>query len=1169
MPIIELAVRRAVTVTVIVALVVLFGLLGLSRVPVQLTPNVDQPVVTITTLWFGADPQDVVREIVEEQEEVLKRVGGVREMTATANPGQAIVQLKFDVGVDKDAALNEVRDRLRQVRDYPPDVDEPVVEAIDFASRDFIAWILVRPKDDSPDSNGDGLPDPIASNGQNAAGFSGDIRELSDFFEDEVKPLLERAGGVEQVGVLGGLEREMQVRVDLDKLAARGLGVDQLVDVLRHSNQNVTAGTVDEGKRSVSVRVTGQYESPEAVAETVIAYSPTGTPVFVGDVAEVELGFKKENGFVRSKGSPVIAINAVRETGSNVLVVMENLKKAIKLANESVIEPRGWGIQMDQVYDQTVYINDAVEQAAFNLGIGAILAAIVLFLTLRSFGATLVVIVAIPIATVGTFLGMSLLGRSLNVISMAGLTFAVGMGIDNAIVVLENIFRHREMGKDRIRAAVDGASEVWGAILAATLTNVAVFLPVVFIQEEAGQLFRDLSIALTISFFFYLFVGPTVIPMLASLLLRRMPPSYRAGQERGRGVLARIGGATRSMSEAFYRATYRLTQGFGLRVAIIVVLLSLSFAATWWLLPPRDYLPAGNQNMLAGFVLPPPGYSVDEYRRMALHVDQRLSPWWGVDTSTEEGRQQLAELQAQYRYGVETFAIPGMRQAIEQREQQLKAAGRSEQDIVAATSQMRAMLEGMEDGPPPPGIENFFFVAFGNFVFMGAMSQDRENVAPLGGLLNGSLQGIPGTRGFFFQAPIFRTEGFGGGNSITLKVIGPVNDQVVGASEIIMGKLIEVFQDFPRPEPANFNIGRPELRIVPDRERAGLAGVPETSVRTMSQVAVDGQIIGDYRFGGRAIDLTVLTNRPRESTYVENLDDVPLATRDGRIVPLSSVVQMIASTAPQQIDRTEEQSSIAFSINLPPSVSLGEATALIDDQVEKPLREAGLIPPGVRLQMTGSANKLQGFYDAFKWGFVLAAVVTYLLLAALMENWIYPLVIILSVPFAMAGGLLGLAILHWVDPTVKLDVLTMLGFIILIGTIINNPILIVYQALNFWRAGMPRNEAIARSTQSRVRPIFMSVTTSLASLAPLVVFAGAGSELYRGLGAVIIGGLAVSTVLTLILTPTLMSLTMDFMRLLRQEPDYGHAPPPSSPQHPPRREREVNGQPLLAEPVAM
>lgn len=1130
MSIIETAVRRPVTILVIVFLVILFGLLGLTSVPVQLTPNVEPPVITITTTWFGADPQEIVREIVEEQEEVLKRVTGVEEMTAIARPGQAEIRLEFPPGGDKEAALNEVRDKLRQVPEYPENVDEPVVESVDAASREYMAWIMVEPLPTNPDADGDGRPDPIASDGANAPGFDGNLRELGDFFNDEVKPVLERAPGVEQINIFGGLEREMQVRVDLERLAARGIGIDRLVDVLRQSNQNVTAGTVDEGKRSVSVRVTGQFQDPKSIESTVLTYDDGGAPVFVRDVAEVELGFKKEVGFVRSKGVPVMAINALRETGTNALVVMENLKGAIADANENVISPQGWGLQMRQLYDETVYINDALDTATSNLLMGALLASAVLFLTLRSVGATAVIATAIPVSIFGTFLGMSILGRSLNVISLAGLTFAIGMGIDNAIVVLENIFRHREIGKDRFKAAIDGAGEVWGAIVASTLTNVVVFLPIIFIEEEAGQLFRDLSVALTISFFFYLFISPTLIPMLASLFLRKMPAGLRhdedtAPQTRLGRITRPIGRVQKRLSDGFYNLVLWLTHGLAIRLALVVVLVGAAFATSYFLMPPRDYLPAGNQNLFFGLVLPPPGYSVDEYRNLAQHVESQLAPWWSIDTSTEEGRAELARLQAEYQQGIE--------QGIEQTEQQLRASGADDAAIAAATSQQRAMLETLENSPPPPAIENFFFGNFGNFVFMGAASQDRANVAALSGPLNDSVQGIPGTNGFFAQAPIFNTGGgFGSGNSITLKVIGDDNDTVVAASGAVMGKLMEVFNDFPLPDPNNFNLGRSEIRIDPARERAALAKVPEASIRSMAQVAVDGQIIGDYRYGGRAIDLSVLTSRPRDETYTEDLSGVPLATIDGSIVPLASVADFIRSTAPQQINRTEEQNSVSFTINLPPTVSVGEATKKIYTQVEEPLRAAGVLPPGVRLDLTGSAAKLQSFMLAFLPGLLLAALVTYLLLAALLESFIYPIAIILSVPFALAGGLLGLAILHWFDPQVKLDVLTMLGFVILIGTIVNNPILIVYQALNFIRDGMEWHEAIAHSAQTRVRPIFMSVVTTIAGLAPLVIFAGAGSELYRGLGAVIIGGLAVSTVLTLLLTPALMSLLMDVMTLL-------------------------------------
>src|SRR5687767_4550885 len=593
MSLIERSIRQPVAVAVVVLLVVIFGMIGFFRVPVQLTPNVDQPVVSITTRWFGATPLEIEQEILEEQEEVLKTLSGLREMTSEAFEGEGTVRLEFYVGVDKEAALNEVRDKLGQVQEYPQEVDRPIIESVDSGSRDWIAWMLVRPVGND------------VSKLKPGAGFSGDVTELQTFLEDFVKPELERGEGVEAVQVLGGREREMQVRVDLERLASRAITVDAFVEALRQENRNVSAGAIAQGKRDVSVRAMGQYDDPDQIKNTVVGWTAAGAPVYVRDVADVGIGFKRQVTFVRSEGENVMALNAKRETGSNVLEVMANLKRQIEKVNKEVLGPKGWGLELHQVYDQTVYVDRAVTQATDDLLIGAALAVAVLFLTLRSIGATLVVAISIPISIIGTFLGMALTGRNLNVISMAGLSFAIGMGVDNTIVVLENIFRHREMGKDRLSAAIDGAGEVWGAIVAATLANIAVFLPVVFIEEEAGQLFQDISIAISISLLLYLFVSPTVIPVLATLFLRKMPGGFVEGSggegaheekiNTGLGrITAPIGRAVGAISNRFYKLTLWLTHGVVRRLALVVVMIALALVGSWYLIPPRTYLPAGN-----------------------------------------------------------------------------------------------------------------------------------------------------------------------------------------------------------------------------------------------------------------------------------------------------------------------------------------------------------------------------------------------------------------------------------------------------------------------------------------------------------------------------------------------------------------------------------------------
>jgi HAE1 family hydrophobic/amphiphilic exporter-1 len=1129
MSFIERCIRQPIAVAVVVLLVVIFGLIGLFRVPVQLTPNVDQPVISITTRWFGASPQEIEHEILQEQEEVLKTLNGLREMTSEATEGEGTVRLEFYVDVNKEAALNEVRDKLTQVPSYPFDVDRPVIESVDSSSRDYLAWMLIRPKDGNP------------SHVTPVPGFSGNVVELQNYVEDFVKPELQRAAGVASVQVLGGREREMQVRVNLEKLAARGITLDALVSALQQENLNVSAGAIPQGKREISIRALGQYEDPEHILRTVISWTHADAPVYVRDVAEVGIGYKRQVAFVRSGGQEVLAINAKRQVGTNVIEVMENLKRQITRVNREILEPRGWGIELQQVYDQTVYVRRAVQQAADDLLLGAGLAALVLFFTLRSIGATFVVSLSILISVVGTFLGMALTGRNLNVISMAGLSFAIGMGVDNTIVVLENIFRHREMGKDRMRAAIDGAQEVWGAILAATLANIAVFLPVVFIQEEAGQLFQDISVAISISLLLYLLVSPTVIPVLATLFLRRMPRGFdqRKGQSAAQTPVTRLGKLTQRLArlgtgaaQAFYHIMLWLTGGYGRRVVLVVGMIGLALLGSWALMPPQTYLPPGNQNLVFAIVVPPPGYGIDEFRRMGEYVENLLRPWWQAQPDSAE----LAQLQQGWRQARDQFVLPAMEQQLEG----MKAAMPPEA-YASASRQMRAQLEEMRHSPAPAAIENFFFVAYQGGVFMGATSTDPENVNALKYLFNEATQGIPGTFAIAIQASIFDV-GDSFGSSVEMNIAGPHYEHVRRAAAAIQGMIMQQLNLFAVPNPQNFMLGRDETQIVPDRLRAASAGVATSSIRRAAQVAVDGEVIGNYREGAKSIDLTVVEQQ-RTTGSVEALRDLPLATRDGQIITLSTVTNFVQTEAPQRIRRIEEQPAITLSLQLPPNLTVQEMENALRSGVIEPLQQQGILTPDLTVRTSGSAAKLSQFMRAFLPGFVLATVITYLLLAALFESWLHPFVIIMSVPFALVGGFGGLWILHQTSGAL-LDVLTMLGFVILVGTIVNNPILIVYQALHYMGEGMDRQHAIALSTQTRVRPIFMSVVISVAGMAPLVLLGGAGSELYRGLGAVVIGGLLVSTVFTLFLTPTLMSLALDIQAALKRLVARGGGPRP-------------------------
>ncbi|MFH0944374.1 MAG: efflux RND transporter permease subunit, partial [Planctomycetota bacterium] len=453
MNLIQAAISRPVTVLVGVILLTLFGVLAAVSLPIQLTPDVDKPLVTVTTRWEGAAPMEVEREIIDEQEEQLKSVQGVVKMNSTAVEGSGSVELEFSVGTDVNRALLDVNDRLRQVRDYPETVEQPVISAGETQGSGAIAWFILK-RLPGAQVDLEGIP------------------RLRTLMEEVVKPLMERAKGVATVGVVGGVEKEVHVQIDPRRLAARDLTLLNVRDALRGQNIDTSAGTIDQGKRAYTVRTVGKFERLDELESLVLARR-NGSPVYLRDVGSAAFGYKKPEAVVRSLGEPAIAINATRQSGTNVIAVMEELQKAVEGVNERVLQPLG--LRLIQAYDQTTYIDSAISLVFQNLWVGGAITVMVLLLFLGSLRSTLIVAVAIPISVIGSFLALTALGRNLNVVSLAGLAFAVGMVVDNSIVVLENIHRHRQLGESAAVAALKGAQEVWGAVLASTLTTLAVF----------------------------------------------------------------------------------------------------------------------------------------------------------------------------------------------------------------------------------------------------------------------------------------------------------------------------------------------------------------------------------------------------------------------------------------------------------------------------------------------------------------------------------------------------------------------------------------------------------------------------------------------------------------------------------------------------------------------
>jgi HAE1 family hydrophobic/amphiphilic exporter-1 len=1160
--------NRPVSITVGVLLVVIFGLIGLTRIPIQLTPTVDRAIVSVTTSWPGRSPEEVVDEIAKEQEKRLKNVTNLKHMRSTSGEGVCTINLEFFLGADINRALQEVSDALRQVPDYPDEVDQPVIKASEGGAINAIAWIII----DLDPASADRHP-----------GY--DISTLFNPLDREVKPYLERIDGVAEVNIYGGREREVRVLLNPTSLAQRGLSHLDVIAALRAENQNVSAGTISEGKRDYRVRVLGQYTKAQDVLDTIIAYRDS-KPVYVRDVGTVEIGHVKTRGFVRSMGEPCLAMSIDRQAGSNVMSIMSEVRDRLEEVRADLLpllDPAvGKDLRLRLVYDETTYIQSSIDLVRRNLLEGAVLSMIVLLVFLRSLRSTMVVALTIPICIIGTFLVMLAAGRTLNVVSLAGLAFSTGVVVDNAIVVLENIDRRRGLGDPPLVAVYRGAKEVWGAILAGTLCHVAVFIPILTIQEEAGQIFFDLTLALSVSILLSLVAAIMVVPAAQAVLSRIADRGHQgvpsAPKRPGRvaslfGLAPLLAGLAASFSHGIY---WLITgwRAWSLRPALIVLMTLSSIFGARWMMPALDYLPAGNQNLVFGLLIIPPGFSIDRQVKYAETIEAKVEPYLRADLDDPAS----------------VAALPPI---------------------------PRFDASGKMFDPMP--IENQFIGSFGGNMFVGAISQDPEVVMPVGNLLTMSMSGMPDAMGFAFQWSIFSS---GSADSINLEISGPDLVRVRRAAEWAFMQAMQAYGRV-QPSPTNFNLSQPEWRLRLSQAGREL-GLQTSDLGTAVRGLFDGAYAGDFSLDGRSVDLVVLPTGGRLD-YKEQLADIPVATPGGHILPVSSLVEVVPGMAPQEIQRIEELPAITIQITPPPDRPLEEVMEEIRQNIVAVGYAQGLLDNAMRVRLEGSAAKLDEVKTAllgsaapqgdragwqtlliyasvvvsiaglgvaayallrstrvrrgdFAYGavgallltivigglllgiatqphlvmarFVWTVMIIYLLMSALFESFLYPFIIMFSVPLGITGGFAALALVHWVTITYlpwqnpqQLDVLTMIGFVILIGTVVNNAILLVEQGRNFMGhfkiegieqdEPLPPARAIAESVRTRVRPILMTTLTTIMGGLPLVIAPGAGSEMYRGLGAVVLGGLAVSTIFTLVLVPLVFSLVHDMWEGLK------------------------------------
>ncbi len=1008
----RMALSNPVAVIVGCILVVIFGMISLSRLPIQMTPDITRPEITIVTPWRASAPNEIESEIIEPQEDVLRSIPGLLKLESTSSYGRGAINLEFVIGTDMNRALIEVMNRLNQVPRYPLDANEPIIRVGGNQFEKVIAWFAVQTKP--------GNTRPIAS--------------YQDFVDDTIVTRLERVPGVSQTGSFGGRAHEVRITFDPFKAANIGLDLTGISSDLG-SNADVSAGSTEVGRRQYTLRFSGKYDI-SSLGDLVLEWRD-GKPIRLNDIAHIELKMVDPSTQLHQNGGPSIAVNVIPESGVNVLEVMDELKAVIADLAENELDRAD--LTIEQNYDETVYVKSSIGMVRNNMLLGMSLAIVVLWWFLRKFRATLSVALAIPLCLLIAFIVLDFTGRTLNIISLAGLAFATGMVLDAAIVVLENIFRQREAGRDGEEAALRGTSQVWGALLASTATTVAIFMPVVFLQDEAGQLFGDLAVTISAAVVASLLVAVTVLPTAAADWVKG-----EAIEDHHRSWWRWITDHIMSWTDTARR-----------RWTFVGLLIGAPLVFAALLLPPADYLPEGKQNFFFGFMVTPPGIGIETARRELMDViDDRLAPYLSGEKSPQ----------------ISTYFM----------------------------------------GASP---------AFG--MFLGGEAVDPDDMDELLGILNSEiLTGFPDTFGFAQRAPIFG--GSRGGRQVDMDLQADSFESLLAAGRAGFAAVMEALPGANvRPSPS-LELAEPQLRLIPDDRKIAEVGWNRSRMAAIVRAMGDGVFLGEYFDGNRRYNVIL---RAEDWYTPEELAALPVATASGQVVTIGELTRVTRTAGPSQIRRIDRKRTLTLQVTPPPGMAMEEALAVINEKVKPAILP--LLPINGSITLRGTAEALDEALASMSGSFALAIVLLYLLISALFRSFTDSLLVILTIPMATVGGIISLRLMDLALLSTggqQMDLLTMIGFVILLGLVVNNAILLVYRARDAEREGMGRRDAVESAIRLRLRPILMSTTTSIFGMLPLMLIPGAGTELYRGMAAVIVGGMLISTLFTLLLLPSLLRM---------------------------------------------
>lgn len=1010
-------IRNPEITTAMICLLILLGFVSIQKLPIQLLPTIARPVMAVQVSWRAASPREIESEVVEPIERELRGIEGMTKLESFSNNASAWVNMEFALGTDMDRTFTEVSSRIQRVQGLPADADRPRIYR---------------------NGGGNGAESLIFIFIQHAKDSVIPLDELHDFVEKNVAPEFENIEGVGSVDVnRNSGERIVSIEFDPFITAQLGISIDTIAENINRSS-DVSGGTVEVGRRDFTLRFEGRYAADQ-LANTILAWRE-GAPVKLGDVATINVAPDDAQGLTYQNGEQAIGMRVIRQPGSNTLAAIDEVLKRMKTLNQTLSGQ--YGITLEKSFDPSVFIRRAVALLSENMGIGVVLAVGSLWWFVRRLKATLLIAAAIPISLFATFIVLNLFGRSINVISLAGLAFATGMVLDAAIVVMEHYVQQIDKGVESTKAAMNSVKSVGGALLASTLTTVVIFVPIVFFEDVEGQLFADLALTIAIAVAFSFLVALLILPAGAAYFVKSSSDAKPSKTATLSVVVDKLMSITNT-------STKRLSWIAGLTIVPLFL--------GWLLWPQLNYLPPVKRDAVDAFISFPSGASTDVIKtEFAEVVVERLDPY------------------------------------------------------------MR--------GEKEPALKNYYLFTGPRGGNVGIRVQDQSRVNEMVDIANKEiLSGFPDTRAFAQQGSLFGR--FGGGASISIDLqssdYAALSESALDVADLVRDSLPGGRVNL-NPDP---QIVTPELRLIPDDRRLAEVGLTRESLSRTLRALGDGLWLGEFFHKDSRLDILLKSN---EWTKPEQLAAMPVVTPSGSVIPFGDLARVERGVGPNQIFRLNNSRTISLNISAPPGLALGETMSILIG-LEEQIR--AVTPQDISISYGGDADSLTRAINNLQGNFLLAIVLLFLVMAALFKSPVDAVLVLISLPMAAVGGVVAVRLVDLITPT-PLDLLGMIGFIILLGLVVNNAILLVAETRQAERGGANKSDAVRQALQTRLRPILMSTLTSLMGMLPLVIAPGAGSAIYKGLATVIVGGMAISTLFTLILLPCLLRLErIQFLKL--------------------------------------